>query len=232
MVPARNDRSLPHVYLLVALLCSAAGSVDALGYIRLGKVFVANLTGNTVLFAYSAVERQWVQAAVRLGIVLCFFFGVITNRLLQRRMQADRIRLNPAVVSLLIECSVLCALAILDVHGTLQTALLLTLAWTMGLQNDAFQKIGPVSLNTTFLTGDIEKLGSAIASPVAGAGKKKQRRLQIGALATAWLAYAAGAVSGAIGSHLFALRALLLPAILVAVVILLELFGPRQCPEA
>jgi uncharacterized membrane protein YoaK (UPF0700 family) len=206
MVPSRNDRSLPHVYLLVALLCSAAGSVDALGYIRLGKVFVANLTGNTVLFAWSAVERQWAQAAVRLGIVLAFFFGVITNRLLQRWMQADRIRLNPAVVSLLIECSVLCMLAFLGIHGTLRTALLLTLAWTMGLQNDAFQKIGPVTLNTTFLTGDIERLGSALASTAVGADKKEQRRLQMGALATAWLAYAAGAVSGAIGSHLFALR--------------------------
>jgi uncharacterized membrane protein YoaK (UPF0700 family) len=232
MVPARTHRSLPHVYLLVALLCSAAGSVDTLGYIRLGKVFVANLTGNTVLFAYSAVQRQWAETGVRLGIILAFFFGVISNRLLQRSMRADRIRLNPAIVSLLIELSVLCVLASLSIHGTLRTVLLLTLAWTLGLQNDAFQKIGPVSVQTAFLTGDIEKLGSIIASPVAGIDKKKQRRLQMGALATAWLAYAAGAVSGAIGSHLFALRALLFPAALVAAVVLLELFGPRRSSAA
>ncbi|MBT9331675.1 YoaK family protein [Paracidobacterium acidisoli] len=228
LVPAARHRTMPHVFLLVALLCSIAGAVDTLGYIRLGGVFVANLTGNTVLLAWHAEQRQWADAALRMGLILTYFAGVVTDHLMRRWIRADRLRINPAVASLMIEFFILCTLAFLGVEGNLRVTLLLILAWTMGLQNDAFQQIGPVNLNTTFLTGNIEKLGSILTTPVEGVKKERERRLQIGALIIAWTAYGTGAVVGAIGSHLFALRALLLPAALVIPVLLLEIFGPRQ----
>jgi uncharacterized membrane protein YoaK (UPF0700 family) len=156
MVPVRR------AYVLIALLCCVAGAVDALAYLRLGHLFVANLTGNTVLFAYEASQRHWLLAAARLALVLGFFSGVVTNRLLARWITIKDPTLQPSTVSLVIECAVLCAFAFLGLNGYLRTTLLIALAWTMGLQNDAFQKIGPVALNTTFMTGDIEKLGTAI----------------------------------------------------------------------
>jgi uncharacterized membrane protein YoaK (UPF0700 family) len=227
MVPPAKYGSTRHVYLLIALLCCIAGAVDTLSYLRLGRTFVANLTGNTVLLGYHVAEHQWAAAAERLGIVLSFFSGVITSRLLQRRIPSDRFSMNPARVSLGIEFCVLCSLAFLSTQGHLRVALLCILAWTMGLQNDSFQKIGPVNLNTTFITGDIQKLATAVASPVTDTFDKDQRRLQISTLLTAWIAYAGGAILGALGSQIFELRALLIPAALVVVVIGLELRGRK-----
>ncbi|HTZ88710.1 MAG TPA: YoaK family protein [Alloacidobacterium sp.] len=224
LVPTRR-RSRRHIFLLISLLCAIAGAVDLLAYFRLGQVFVANLTGNTVLFAYHAAARHWVPAAVRLGLILAFFSGVISNRGLNRWFQSENVGLNPAVVSLGIECGLLCSLALVSAPGHLRIALLLSLAWAMGLQNDAFQKIGPVNLNTTFLTGDIEKLGITVASPANNAERRRQRRTRIAGFLTAWTAYVAGAVLGAIGNHFLELRALLIPAAMAALVIVLELTG-------
>jgi uncharacterized membrane protein YoaK (UPF0700 family) len=215
------------VYFTIALLCSIAGSVDTLSYLRLGRLFVANLTGNTVFFAYYAAVQHWTNAAKSLAIVFSFFSGVVTNNLLKRWMEGDRRALSPVIVSLMIECTVLCILALLGMREYLRVALLLTLAWTMGLQNDAFQKIGPVNLNTAFLTGDIQKLGSAIANPSHDTEKSRQRRQLIAAFSIAWLAYVAGAVLGAVGSHFFQLRALLIPAVMVGIVLAMEWRGRK-----
>ena len=124
----RRERSTAHVYLLIALLCSIAGAVDCVAYFRLGHLFVANLTGNTVLFAYSAAQQHWAAAAQRLGLILAFFLGVVTNRTMQRWIQAENKTLNPAVVSLAIECSLLCVLAFFSSDGDLRIVLLLCAA--------------------------------------------------------------------------------------------------------
>jgi uncharacterized membrane protein YoaK (UPF0700 family) len=218
-----QQRRAPHISLLVALLCSTAGAVDFLAVFHVGHLFVANLTGNTVLFAYHAVQRQWAAAAQCLGIILAFFFGVVTHRGFKRWLRVNNPLLKPTAVSLLLECRLLCLLAFLYADGQLRTALLLLLAWSMGLQNDAFQTIGTVSLNTTFLTGDIEKLGALLVSSPADAEQKKQRRMQTGALLIAWSAYVAGAILAALGGHFIETRALLIPAAFTAAALLLEL---------
>ncbi|QNI31102.1 DUF1275 domain-containing protein [Alloacidobacterium dinghuense] len=224
MVPPRQQRET-HIFLLISLLCATAGAVDLLAYFRLGRVFVANLTGNTVLFAYHAVAGHWRSAALRLGIIVSFFAGVVTNRFLKRWIQSERIRFNPAVVSLAIECAILTAAAFLILHERLRIALLLLLAWAMGLQNDAFLQIGPINLNTTFLTGDIEKLGTEVATPATDTEQKRARTTRIKAFLTVWVAYGAGAMLAATGSHFFEIRALLIPAVMAALVIVLELTG-------
>jgi len=218
-----KERSIRHTYLLIALLCSTAGAVDLLAFFRIGHLFVANLTGNTVLFAYHLVQQQWASALQCLGIILAFFAGVVTHRSLKRWIQIDSVFLRPSTISLIIECCVLCLLAFLSIDGQLRTILLLLLAWTMGLQNDAFQKIGPISLNTTFLTGDIAKLGGLLVTTADNAEQKRQRREQIGALLTAWSAYVTGAILSAVGNHLIEMKALLISGILTALVLVTEL---------
>ena len=53
----------PRVHnLLLALLACAAGAVDALSFLRLGDVFTANMTGNTVLLGIAVGERQGARA--------------------------------------------------------------------------------------------------------------------------------------------------------------------------
>src|SRR5215470_18273024 len=57
-------------YALVLLLTGAAGYVDAFSYLALGRVFTANMTGNTVLFGLALVQADGgaiVRTALALG---------------------------------------------------------------------------------------------------------------------------------------------------------------------
>ena len=79
--PRLRIRALP----LICLLCAAAGSTDAIAYLLCGQVFVANMTGNTVLLAISLLHHQFGKAALRGGLVAAFLGGVMISRLLARR---------------------------------------------------------------------------------------------------------------------------------------------------
>ncbi len=65
---------------LVATLCMTAGAVDVIAYILFGKIFIANMTGNTVLFAASVVLHNWGEAALRIGVVIAFVGGFCLRR--------------------------------------------------------------------------------------------------------------------------------------------------------
>lgn len=62
-------RSMPVILLL---LTSVAGSIDVIGYLKLGEVFTANMTGNTVLLGI-ALGRGKSEAAIRSFIALIGF---------------------------------------------------------------------------------------------------------------------------------------------------------------
>ena len=48
--------------VVTALLSASAGGVDIIAYLRFDRVFVANMTGNTVLFASDVVSAQFPKA--------------------------------------------------------------------------------------------------------------------------------------------------------------------------
>ncbi len=77
---------------LVATLCMIAGAVDVIAYILFGKIFIANMTGNTVLFAASVVVGDWSQAALRIGVVVTFLAGIFIAETVLRRLTAGRER--------------------------------------------------------------------------------------------------------------------------------------------
>ena len=52
------------------LLCAVAGSVDAVAYLLCGQVFVANMTGRTVLLAISLLQGQYGGSGLRGGPVV------------------------------------------------------------------------------------------------------------------------------------------------------------------
>ena len=65
---------------LIFLLCAVAGSVDAVAYLLFGRLFVANMTGGTVLLAISLLQRNGGEAALRGGLIAAFLAGVIVAR--------------------------------------------------------------------------------------------------------------------------------------------------------
>jgi uncharacterized membrane protein YoaK (UPF0700 family) len=198
---------------LTGTLCAIGGAVDAIAYLRFGQIFIANMTGNTVLFAASVLLHNWQEASLRIGVVFAFLLGItVAHAGLHRLVSGDVHRGRLIVLS--IEFVVLAALALVAPSDVLRILLLVVLAVALGMQNNAFHKIGPIRLNTAFITGDLENLGEAIVD-VESPSKRRESRLRLAVFLTTWIAYALGALLGAYGAVHLADKALWLPAALV-----------------
>lgn len=214
-MPDSRSRPIPTAVPLVAALCMIAGAVDVIAYILFGKIFIANMTGNTVLFAASMLLHDWKEAALRIGVVFAFLIGILMAETVVRKLTAGRER-QRQLMTLAIEFGVLSWLAMTTQPDTLRIALLLVLAFAMGMQNNAFQRIGPIKLNTVFITGNLENLGEAIAE-VGTVEKRAESRRRFAVFFTTWIAYGVGALMGAFGAFDLAEKALWIPAGFVAV---------------
>ncbi len=161
--------------LLTGILCAIAGSIDAIAFLVFGKIFIANMTGNTVLFAASMLQRDWKEAALRIGIVVAFLSAIFIARALLRKLALGQER-TTRLIALAIELILLVALVLLPHPHTLRVGLLVLLAFALGVQNDAFRNIGGIKVNTSFITGDLENLGAALANSGDSAKRKQTRR--------------------------------------------------------
>lgn len=225
MIGSRRRQILAAIPL-VATLCMIAGAVDVIAYILFGKIFIANMTGNTVLFAASIVLRNWGEAALRLGVVVTFVTGILIAQAVLQKLTAGRER-RKKLITLAIEFAVLSWLALTPHPDTLRMVLLIVLALAMGMQNNAFQRIGPVKLSTAFISGDLENLGEAIAESEE-AGKRAEGHRRTAVFLTTWIAYAVGALLGAYGALHVKEQALWIPAGLVVVATGMVLRSPAQ----
>jgi hypothetical protein len=59
-----------------------AGFVDAAGYISLGHIYTANMSGNSVAIGVHAVSGEWAETLRRLWPVVAYFGGLLFYRLL------------------------------------------------------------------------------------------------------------------------------------------------------
>lgn len=195
-------------FALTILLCAVAGSADAVAYIRFGT-FVGAMTGNTVLLGIDLANWHGAKALYHVGIIAAFVAAVIAGR------AATLWWLPPGTV--LVGTAIMLAAA-----GSIESAWGAAIgAAALGLQNVAVRKIGGVSVNTAFITGDLVRLGAA--APQAGAS---EQRNQVAMLAVAWLSYAAGAVLGAL-ALMVTTFAMAVPVVLALAAAALVAAGPR-----
>lgn len=225
-MPDSRRQQIQAAIPLGATLCMIAGAVDVIAYLLFGKIFIANMTGNTVLFAASVVVHNWSEASLRLGVVVTFVAGIIVAETVLRRLTAGGER-RRQLITLSIEFGVLSWLASTSHPDTLRIVLLLVLAFAMGMQNNAFQRIGLIKLNTVFITGNLENLGEAIAE-VGTAEKRKEGRRRFAVFFTTWIAYGIGALLGAYGALDLQEKALWIPA---GIVVLAAVMVVRMPPQ-
>lgn len=217
--PVGQPQSVTRAIPLICLLCGVAGSVDAAAYLLCGQVFVANMTGGTVLLAISLLQGKTAEAALRGGLVVAFLAGVVVARLLAR-ITGQRLTKRQRISVLGIESIVLLMLGWKSA-GAHTHLLLLLLACILGVQNAAFRYVGGLHLNTTFITGDLEMLGEAITEPGESLTK-------MSAFLLSWVAYAGGALLGALGARDLPQHVFLLPMILAVAAIAAVALTPEQ----
>jgi uncharacterized membrane protein YoaK (UPF0700 family) len=193
LVPRPGDQHGPLPPLLVGLTV-VTGLVDAVSYLLLGKVFVANMTGNVVFLGFALAGAHGFSPAASVLALAGFAAGALAWGRMQREPQhrGRTLLLATSAEAVLVGISFLVAAAAPNPGVTaVRYPLIVLLGLAMGTQNAAVRALKVPDLTTTVLTMIIT--GIAADAPLGeGAAAASGRRL------VAVIAMLLGALFGAL----------------------------------
>jgi uncharacterized membrane protein YoaK (UPF0700 family) len=175
--------------LRATILTMIAGIADAVGYITMGGVFAANMTGNTVLAGIAAAQRNYTDAWHHLAPLLVFFMGAMLSRLLLRL-------LHKPTAGLLVEAALLAVVGFLPISP--ESAVLIV-ALAMGVQASAITHFSGNAISTVVVTSTLARTADAVLDRLwPGENKHLPAVTNLRLLFLTWIGYLAGAVAGAL----------------------------------
>lgn len=182
------------------LLASVGGSVDAIGVITLGGLFVSHMSGNTAAQGVFFGQGQWWLAWPHLVAVPIFLLGLFLGYLLMERAPTPR----QCAGVLVLEAALLAIFLILLLLGadyrvanpwTFLTAIPPLIA--MGIQNATLRGLKLSAFPSTYVTGVLDTVGRTFAKAIAGkAEERAENALMARRAALVWTSYALGAIAG------------------------------------
>ena len=175
--------------LRATILTVIAGIADAVGYITMGGVFAANMTGNTVLAGIAAAQRNYTDAWHHLAPLLAFFLGAMLSRLLLRLS-------HKPTAGLLVEAALLAVVGFLPIDPELAV---LILAVAMGVQASAITHFSGSAVSTVVVTSTLARTADTVLDRLWPGEKNPLPAVtNLPLLALTWMGYLAGAVAGAL----------------------------------
>ncbi|MCX4744443.1 DUF1275 domain-containing protein [Kitasatospora sp. NBC_01287] len=195
--------------VLLVALTFVTGVVDAVSYLGLRHVFVANMTGNVVFFGFSLAGAANLSLWASALAIAAFVVGAWTAGGMARRFGAPEplFRAVAPLQTVLVAGALVVALTAGHERAGAQAALIILLGGGMGLQNGTARKLALPDLTTTVLTLTVTGLVADAPGPATA-----RRALSIAAML-------GGAVCGAaLFLHVGAGAALGLAAALLAAV--------------
>ncbi|MFE2581052.1 YoaK family protein [Streptomyces sp. NPDC059378] len=179
LAPPKDDRHGPLPPLML-ILTAVTGLVDAVSYLALGHVFVANMTGNVVFLGFALADAANLSALASVVALAVFLLGALAGGRLGTRFAAHRghlLRTATAAQTVLVAVTV----AVTAVTGGrvttgVQYTLIVCLGLGMGLQNAVARRLGVPDLTTTVLTLTLTGL-AADSTPAGGAAPRPGRRI-------------------------------------------------------
>ncbi|MGZ4318802.1 MAG: YoaK family protein [Gaiellaceae bacterium] len=170
------DGPLPPLLLLLTVV---TGLVDAAGFLNLGHVFVANMTGNVVFLGFALAGAKGLSATASLVALASFVAGSVAGGRLGVRFAERRLHLLSAALAVQLAVVAVAALvAALEgdpVDRTVRFVLIALLALAMGIQNATVRRLAVPELTTTVLTMTLTGIG-ADSTVGGGTGSKLGRR--------------------------------------------------------
>jgi uncharacterized membrane protein YoaK (UPF0700 family) len=174
---AAPDGQAPLIPLLL-VLTFITGLIDAVSYLLLGHVFVANMTGNVVLLGFSIAGVQDFSLPASLTALAVFAAGAAVGGRLGLKDQVHRGRFLLTALTIEGLCLAAAALPWLLGHNVEETAvrytLIVLLGAAMGVQTAAVRRLAVPDLTTTVLTMTLA--GIAADSTLAGGSNPRLGR--------------------------------------------------------
>lgn len=245
-------------WLAIALTWNA-GFVDAVGYLILLHIYTAHMSGNSVALGiqianvngYTIFEKGWPIVTFVVGLVLCSLINAAGERHHLRKVSSITLGLEALLLAAFMALTPLLVgprgLKTQPFYIFLLLVPLLTLA--MGLQTSTLNRVGGLTLYTTYVTGTLAKFADGIAEYLTWVyektrGRSRHRKLQVVRVSTRqkalresslmaglWLGYIAGAASGTLVRRAWRSTALALPFALLILLILIDQYRPIAPPS-
>ncbi|MBL0143602.1 MAG: DUF1275 domain-containing protein [Betaproteobacteria bacterium] len=208
-------------------LAFAAGYIDALSYLGLGRVFTANMTGNTVLLGIALAQLDG-DAVARSSLALAgFLAGAAAGAWIVERDHSASLWPRAVILALSLECVILIAFAVGwqfagdALPAAAATAALIVLsALAMGVQSAAVLRLEVAGIATTYITGTLTNLVARLIGQTRRKSGPAYPRSAL--LAAVWIVYLGGAATAAVDLQLDPVLALALPVALVLLVIIIS----------
>jgi uncharacterized membrane protein YoaK (UPF0700 family) len=188
---ADGERS---VLVVLLVLTSLSGLVDAVCYLGLGRVFTANMTGNVVVLGFAAAGAPGFSITASLTSLAVFLLGALAGGRLPvhvaTRSQILALALALEAVFVAVAATVACT-AVTVATGWGRYTTISLLAFAMGIRNAVIRRLSIQDMTTTVLTMTLT--GLAADSWLAGGDNRRAAR-RVGSV----LAMLAGAIVGAV----------------------------------
>ncbi|MFI7124611.1 YoaK family protein [Nonomuraea sp. NPDC050153] len=181
----------PHGVLpaLLILLALVTGLVDAVSYLGLGRVFVANMTGNLVFLGFALAGAAQMSKWASPVALAAFGAGAWSAGRVSRRATNPRRAFAAATAAhaLLVAAALVVALVAGHRATAPQAALIALLGYGMGLQNASVRALGVPDLVTNVLTTTLTGLATDAPGRAALRRAASVAAMFLGALAGAVL---------------------------------------------
>lgn len=142
----------PHTHpLLFLLLTFIGGFVDASSFV-IFSVFTGHLTGNSVLSMIYISQMNWSMLFISIVSICGVFLGTLSGTYI-RTKTASLLAYSPIIsVEFILFAIVFSLYFFLPSFYSINIAVFL-ISLSMGLQNGFFNKVGSISIHSTYITG-------------------------------------------------------------------------------
>lgn len=202
----------------VVALSAVAGYVEVIGFLDVGGIYPAIMTGNTVQLGLNFARGQWSKFSMIAFAIALFFLGGMIASLVRRHLR------RPAV-ELLFMAVLLAIAGIVRLHAPARIAVELPLlALAMAMQGETTSRFGGLALQTIVVTNNMLKFSDALVGRYLSGWwgstslEKRPELKEVLLPGLAWLSYSIGAGSGAVADTWFRLP-LLVPAVVLVFVV-------------
>ena len=152
--------------------------VDAVSILRLGPVFVANMTGNVVFTGFALVGAPGFSLSASLAALAGFLAGALLGGSLAHRLGHDRgllLRAGAAAELVLVTAALVLAASLATITGVAAAGDAALLALAMGIQNAVARRLAVPDLTTTVLTMPLTGIAADVRAKdhgLAGLGRR------------------------------------------------------------
>jgi uncharacterized membrane protein YoaK (UPF0700 family) len=218
---------------VVVALAAVAGYVDAVGYIQLGKLFVAHMSGNSAAAAADLGRGDLGAALHRVIPVATFVVGLFGGASLSTFLVRARLRSTHAVL-FASEGALLAGAIAADAalrRSSAAPIVAVGLATTaMAVQSTAVARVVDVPVLTTAITGVLTRFAENVVKAVLDGEDRADARGRAGLYAAVWASFFLAATVGGFAAVRLGIAALGAPLVVLTVLVVRDIqrpFGAR-----